>query len=614
MRLSICFCLLFVFNLGLKAQQADYIKENYEKKEYEIEMRDGVRLFTQVYSPKDKSRTYPFLMQRTCYSVRPYGEDQYKERLGPSEKLMREGYIFVYQDVRGRYMSEGTFDNMRPNVPGNKKRKGIDESSDTYDTIEWLLENIEGNNGKVGQWGISYPGFYTAAAIPDAHPALKASSPQAPIGDFYFDDFHHNGALLQSYLVAYPVFGVQKTEKTTKSWYGSQFIRERVADAYDWHLDLGPLSNVTEKYYKDNFFWQQMVEHPNYDEFWQKRGLIQHLGKIDHSVMTVGGFFDAEDLYGPLSIYKKLEKENPDAFNIIVMGPWSHGDWARERGQQTVNHIYFGDSLSTQYQHEVEAEFFNAILKEDRKPNLPEAYIFDTGLNKWNSFDQWPPASESLRLGFGKDGKLLINKEGSENDVFEYVSDPSKPVPYRSVTEGLTFTPRAYMTDDQRHANRRTDVLSFSTDIMEEDLLLSGELMAELDVVLEGIQDADFVVKVIDVFPADHPDFEHNDKNIKMGSYQMLVRAEVMRGRYRNGFDKPEPFVEGTVETVDFKLQDICHTIKKGHKLMIQIHSTWFPYIDRNPQKYIENIFEAEQEDFIKGTIKVLGSSSVKLN
>ena len=592
--------------------QNSFSEDNYTKQELEIPMRDGTKLFTQVYSPRDQSKKYPMLMKRTCYSVRPYGEDKYPKQLGPSATLMKEGYIFVYQDVRGRYMSEGSFDNMRPNIPVNKNND-IDESSDTFDTIEWLLKNVKNHNGKEGQWGISYPGFYTAAAIPDAHPALKASSPQAPIGDFFFDDFHHNGAMLQSYLRAYPVFGKQKTKKTTTAWYGDQMIQDKPADGYAFGLELGPLKNVTEKYYKDNFFWNQIVDHPNYDAFWQERGLIQHMKDVDHSVMTVGGLFDAEDLYGPLNIYKNIEKTSPNAFNILIMGPWSHGDWARERGIQAVNHIYFGDSISTFYQKEIEREFFHAILKENRKPNLPEAFVFDTGSKEWKSFDEWPPKDiPPVTLTFQENGKLSLNGKPDEDLVFDYISDPMKPVAYRSVTEGLTFTPRAYMTDDQRHASMRPDVLTFTSDVIEGPVTLAGEINARLKVALSST-DADFIVKLIDVHPQDHPDYEHNPENIKMGGYQMLVRSEVMRGRFRNSFATPEPFEPGKPSEVNFRLQDVLHTFKKGHKIMIQIHSTWFPYIDRNPQKYVDNIYNAEESDFQKATIKIFGSSVIEV-
>lgn len=611
--LGLAFCLSLGWVLFAQAQsEKNFAKENYDKKEYEIPMRDGITLFTAVYTPKDKSRQYPILLKRTCYSIRPYGEDKFPRVLGPSKFLMEDKYIFVYQDVRGRYMSEGLFDNMRPNVPGNGKKQRVDESSDTYDTIEWLLKNIDENNGKVGMWGISYPGFYTAAAIPDAHPALKASSPQAPVSDFYFDDFHHNGAFIQGYLKAFPVFGYQKNGKTTKPWYGKYIISEDIPDGYAFNLELGPLSNVAKYYKSNNFFWHQVVRHPNYDEFWQARSILPHLKEVKPAVMTVGGWFDAEDLYGPLNIYKTIER-NTQGFNMLVMGPWSHGDWARERGIQAVNHIYFGDSISTFYQKEIERPFFHHFLKDGEKPDLPEAMLFDTGKNEWKRFNVWPPRdAQGITLTFKENGVLAINEKPDASQVFEYVSDPQKPVPYRSVTEGLVFTPRPFMTDDQRHASMRPDVLTFQTAPLEKDMTLNGEIMAKLRVAISGT-DADFVIKLIDVLPNDHPDFEHNPKNIKMGGYQMLVRSEVMRGRFREGFVYPKPFESNKVTPVDFKLQDVLHTFKKGHRIMIQVHSTWFPYIDRNPQKYVKNIFEARAEDFQKATIKIYGSSVIEV-
>jgi uncharacterized protein len=613
--------LLFWLSAGSALSQipdSTYIKQHYEKLEVQIPMRDGVKLFTSVYVPKDKTRKYPFLMQRTCYSVAPYGKDKYRRNLGPSRFLMREGYIFVYQDVRGRWMSEGIFDNMTPNIPGNnpKNKTAIDEASDTWDTIEWLLKNIANNNGRVGQWGISYPGFYTAAGIPDAHPALKASSPQAPISDFFFDDFHHNGALLQSYIAAFAVFGYQKDKPTTEAWYNSEMARFReskVADGYDFNLSQGPLKNFTEKYHKDNFFWNQIVEHPNYDDFWQKRNLLPHLINVKHSVMTVGGWYDAEDLYGPLNIYKKIESSSKGAFNTLVMGPWSHGDWAREVGFQAVNHIYFGDSISTFYQREIEREFFNAILKDNRQPNLPEALMFDCGLKEWKRFAEWPPKDiPPVKLYFGQKGKLSVNTPAQAEAVFDYVSDPAKPVPYTSQTEGLVFTPRRFMTDDQRQAAHRPDVITFQTDPLSDPITLAGEIAAKLKVSMSG-SDADFVVKLIDVYPQDHPSYKHNPSNIIMGGYQQLVRHEVFRGRFRNSFEKPEPFIPDQVTDVNFALQDVLHTFKKGHRIMIQIHSTWFPYIDRNPQKYVDNIYKANEEDFIKSTIKVYGASVIEV-
>lgn len=607
---------LTLLPIFIYCQQADssYVANHYDYNEYFIPMRDGVELFTIVYTPKDKSKDYPFIMNRTCYNAsRARGFNL----RAPSQSMIKAGYILVYQDVRGRYMSGDTFDNMRPNIPGNKKRKKteIDESSDTYDTIDWLLANIPNNNGKVGQYGISYPGFYTAAALPDAHPALVASSPQAPIADFYFDDFHHHGTYLLSYTAAFPVFGYQKDSLTRDPWYTesiNKFYSQKIPDAYDWYLDQGPLKNITKEFHNDNFFWKQIIEHPNYDEFWQERNILPHLRNIDHAVLTVGGWFDAEDLYGPLNIYKTIEEHNPKAKNSIVMGPWTHGDWARNNEQQIINHIYFGDNISKDFQENVELPFFEFHLKNNGNLNLPEALVFDTGTKAWQSYSQWPPAEiPPVTFYFENDGELLVNKPGNQNLSFEYLSDPDFPVPYRSETAGLRFTPRPFMTDDQRHASRRPDVITFETDTLNENITIAGEILADLVVSMTGT-DADFVIKLIDVYPDDHTNYEHNPDNITMGGYQQLVRHETFRGRYRNSYENPEPFVSGEKTSVQIPLQDILHTFKKGHKIMIQIHSTWFPYIDRNPQKYVPNIFEANEEDFIKSTITIHGASSIK--
>lgn len=610
-------CVLAVPALGQNLNQDSiFMRQNYDLTEYQIPMRDGVKLFTLVYVPKDKSTTYPILMNRTCYNASNYAG--FNTRNHPSKFLLRDKYILVYQDVRGRYMSEGVFNNMTPNIPGNdrKNKTAIDESSDTWDTIDWLIKNVKGNNGRVGMYGISYPGFYTAAAIPDAHPALKASSPQAPIADFFFDDFHHNGAFLQSYTAAFAVFGYQKKENTRDNWFMPELMRfygQQIPDGYDFHLKQGPLKNITVRFHHDNFFWQQIVDHPNYDEFWQQRSILPHLKDVKHAVLTVGGWFDAEDLYGPLNIYKTIESTSPAAANSIVMGPWAHGDWSRETGQSIHNHIYFGDSISTWFQREVERKFFAYHLKGEGNLKLAEALMFDTGKKEWREFTAWPPNNVApIRLYFGANGTLSINQPIDEKAAFEYVSDPAKPVPYRSETEGLTFTPRKYMSDDQRHASTRPDVLTFQTDVLTEDITVAGEIMARLKVSMTG-DDADFIVKVIDVYPNDHPNYEHNPANIQMGGYQQLVRAEVFRGRFRNGFEKPEPFKPGEVSSVDFALQDILHTFKKGHRMMIQIHSTWFPYIDRNPQKWVDNIYKANEEDFIKSTITVYGNSVIEV-
>jgi uncharacterized protein len=591
-----------------------YMRQHYDKFEYRIPMRDGAKLFTLVYMPKDKSKTYPVLMNRTCYNASNYGD--YKTNNHPSPLYIRDGYILVFQDVRGRYMSDGVFDNMTPNIPGNdpKNKSAIDESSDTWDSIDWMVKNLKTNNGRVGIFGISYPGFYSAASLPDAHPALKAVSPQAPISDFFFDDFHHMGAYLESYTAAFAVFGYQKKDTTRNDWFMPQIMRfysNPTKNGYDFYLKKGALKNITEKYHKDNFFWQQIIEHPNYDTFWQKRSLLPHLKNIKPAVLTVGGWFDAEDLYGPLNIYKTIEKSTPGAKNTIVMGPWGHGDWADTATKAIHNHLYFGDSVNAFFQKDIEFAFFSHHLKDKGPDNLPEAYMFNTGKKKWEKFDVWPPKEAAqVQLRFEENGKLTINQPANNSAVFEYISDPAKPVPYTSQTEGLTFTPRNFMSDDQRDASTRPDVLTFETGVLTDEVTLAGEILAKLKVVMSGT-DADFVVKLIDVYPDTHPDYEHNAKNVKMGGYQQLVRNEVFRGRFRNSFEKPEPFVPGEVTDVNVPLQDVLHTFKKGHKIMIQIHSTWFPYIDRNPQKYVDNIYKADEKDFIKSTIKVYGSSVI---
>ncbi|SOC80437.1 hypothetical protein SAMN06296241_1987 [Salinimicrobium sediminis] len=603
---------LLVSSIGF-AQTANEFKveDHYNKREVEISMRDGIKLHTTIYSPKDTSKKYPILMTRTPYSARPYGEDQFRSLIGPNRHLMEEGNIFVYQDVRGRWMSEGVYDNMRAYIP-NKKKKQVDEASDTYDTVDWLVKNVKNNNGRVGVWGISYPGYYSAYALIDAHPAIKAVSPQAPIGDFFFDDFHHNGAYLLSYWRATAVFGYEKTTPSDTAWYS--FPELNTKDQYQFFLDAGPLKNLDKYYGEDNVFWQQLKEHPNYDEFWQKRGLVQHMKDVKPAVMVVGGLFDAEDLYGPFNIYKSLEK-NSDNFNMLVMGPWSHGDWSRNRKRQAIGNIYFGDDISANYQKDVETTFFNHFLKgeADGSVALPEAYMFDTGTHEWKSYEQWPPKNAGKKNFFLGDNQQLLESpldlptlaDGAE----EFISDPNKPVPYSEDIK-MVFTPRKYMTDDQRFAARRPDVLIYETEVLEEDLTLAGEVLAKLKVATTGTA-ADWVVKIIDVYPPDAEDYEETQDYLSMSNYHMMVRSEVIRGRFRNSFSEPEPFEPNKKTEVNFDLQDVHHTFKKGHKLQVQVQSTWFPLIDRNPQKYVDNIFEAEEEDFQAHKHKVFQDSEI---
>ncbi|GAA3509855.1 CocE/NonD family hydrolase [Aquimarina addita] len=600
-------CLLVgIIGSAQEALDTLIVKNQYTKQEVDIEMRDGIKLHTTIYSPKDTSKTYPILMQRTPYSSKPYGENEFRTKIGPNDILAKEGNIIVYQDVRGRWMSEGVYDNMRAYIP-NKKGKQFDEASDTYDTIEWLVNNVSNNNGKVGIWGISYPGFYATYSLLDAHPALKAVSPQACIGDFFFDDFHHNGAYLLSYWRATAVFGYEKSKPVKENWYS--FPELNTEDQYQFFLDAGPLSNLDQYYKEDNVFWTQLKEHPNYDEFWQKRGIIQHLKDIKPAVMVVGGLFDAEDLYGPLETYKKIEA-NSDTYNTMVFGPWSHGDWARSKKRQAIGNVYFGDDISLNYQKNIETPFFNHFLKGtgDKNTGLSEIKIFDTGKKEWNSYDTWPPANAQKKVFYLSENSLSDNM-GKESLAFN--SDPKKPVPYSEDIK-MVFTPRKYMTDDQRFAARRPDVLVYETPVLTEDMTLSGEIAAKLKVATTGT-DADWVVKLIDVYPPETKDTEETQDHLKMSNYHMMVRSEVLRGRFRNDFSTPEAFIPNQKTDVQIKLQDVHHTFLKGHKIQVQIQSTWFPYIDLNPQTFVPNIFKAKEEDFKKQTHTVYEDSCIEV-
>ncbi len=597
-------------------RDSDFVRANYVKHEYHIPMRDGVKLFTIVYTPKDASpsNTYPIVMQRTCYSVAPYGPDAYPTRLGPDPYMMRDKYIFVYQDVRGRYMSEGTWVNVRPFIPDSIKAQDstkVDEASDTYDTIDWLLANVADNNGRVGQWGISYPGFFTTMGALSGHPALVAASPQAPVTNFYFEDFHHNGALTQAYFYTYPLFGIQHPKPTSEPWWRTGMVQEGLPDDYDFQLSLGPLSTTTERYYKDNFFWQEIVHHPDYDAFWQDRAVGPDLvGRHMPAMLTVGGWFDAEDLYGPLKVYKTVQAGGPQHFNGLVEGPFRHGGWSRQGITHTVHgDIYFGDSLEIRFQRDVEAPFFHHFLKDGGEGpyEQPNALIFDTGKKRWDSLDAWPPKDAVQReLYFQAGGKLSFDAPTRGSDYSQYVSDPSEPVPSRCripTIQGLTMY--QYMSDDQRCIDDRRDVVTFETDPLDQDVTLGGEMTADL-YVSTSTNASDYVVKLIDVYPMDEPDSPYRpDTTVHYGGYQQLVRGEIMRGRYRNGFDHPEAFVPGRVSRVSFRLQDVLHTFEKGHRIMVQVHSSWFPAFDRNPQTYVPNIYEAKASDFVTATERV---------
>ncbi len=575
-----------------------YLKENFTKDEVMITMRDGVRLFTSIYAPKDKSRTYPILLWRTPYNSEP-SKERFSGRLFEMTHFLEDGYIIVYQDVRGRFMSEGTFVDIRPFIP-DKSGQQIDENSDTYDTIDWLIKNVDNNNGNVGILGISYPGFYSTMALPDAHPALKAASPQAPVGNWFIgDDWHHNGAFfLMDAFSFYSAIGRPRPEPTREWPSPFQFGSE---DNYDFYMDIGPVKNVQKKYFGDSIqFWSDLMNHPNYDDFWKARDPMPHLKSIEPAVLVVGGWFDAEDLYGPLKTYAAIEAQNTGNDNYLIMGPWSHGQWSSLEAMRLGN-IHF-DSNTADFYKKLELDFFNYYLKNEGDLDIPEATIFITGSNEWREFDQWPPEqAEEQKLFLGDDGALSMSAPAQQISFDEYEADPDKPVPY---TEDVHFwRTTEYLTDDQRFAGRRQDVMVYETDVLTEDITIAGPITVNLYVSTTGT-DADYVVKLIDVFPDQMEDYASNDKEVPMGGYQMLVRGEVLRGKYRNSFEQPEAFTPGAVTEVSFEIPDTAHKFENGHKIMIQVQNSWFPLVDRNPQQFI-NIYEAEEEDFIEATHRI---------
>jgi putative CocE/NonD family hydrolase len=590
------------------AQGIEHVKANYTKYEYRIPMRDGKRLFTAVYVPKDTAQKYPFLMTRTPYTVRPYGVDQYKTDLGPSPVFGKEGYIFVYQDVRGRWMSEGEFVNMRPHNPARKTAQDIDESTDTYDTIDWLLKHVTNHNGKFGLYGISYPGFYTSAGMIDAHPALKAASPQAPIVDWFMgDDWHHNGAFMLPHAFNFMAnFGKPRPEPIAKTPFLP--FDHGTPDGYDFFLKMGPIANADTKFFKgDVAFWSEVMKHANYDDFWKARNLRPHLKNIRPAVMTVGGWFDAENLFGALETYKSVETQSPSITNVLVMGPWLHGGWQGGRGDgDKLGDIPFNAKTADFYRTKIELPFFDYHLKGKGVFKHPEAWVFETGTNQWKMYDAWPPKTvQPKTLYFRAGGKLAFEPSSESTPAHdEYLSDPAKPVPFiDKIGVGMLAE---YMVSDQRFAARRPDVLVYETEPLAEDFTLAGPIQVELHVATTGT-DADWIVKVIDVYPTDYPDPNPNPTGVKMGGYQQLVRGDVLRGKFRTSFEKPEPFKPGQPTVVKFTLPDVNHSFRIGHRLMVQVQSSWFPLIDRNPQTFVD-IYTAKEFDFQKATQQVFRS------
>jgi putative CocE/NonD family hydrolase len=616
-----------------QSELARYIQENYTKREVMIPMRDGVKLFTAIYEPKDKSQKYPIMFDRTPYTVSPYGADKFKGLLGPSEFFTREGYIFVYQDVRGRWMSEGTFEDVRPDID-NKTSKDIDESTDTYDTIDWLIKNVENNNGRVGMWGISYPGFYTSAGSIDSHPALKACSPQAPVSDwFHGDDMHHNGALfLGQNFWFFSFMGQTRPAPTATFDYLKPWKGRQTPDGYSFFLETGGLKEVADSYEKSYGyrikFWDEMMAHPVYDQWWKDRNILPKLKNIKCATMTVGGWYDNEDLYGALKTYQAVEKQNPNIpFNVLVVGPWDHGGWSRNDGDW-LGTAYFGEKTGQLYREKIEFPFFQHFLKDKGDiSRIKEVNLFDTGSHEWREFENYEPtAGTDTALYLTANGGLTFSPDAlkAESGFNEYVSDPMNPVPY---TQKITSNPqqsypRDFMTEDQRFASTRPDVLVFQTEPLAEDVTVAGDIKPYLFISSSGT-DSDFVVKLIDVFPDDYNFPETGNKLpngqpervkppdgfassiFQPGGYEMLLRGEPMPARFRNSFEKPEPLKPNQATKLEFTMPGVAHTFKKGHRIMVQIQSTWFPLVARNPQKFMENYKLATNADFQKATQRV---------
>src|SRR5215471_9554692 len=592
----------------------DFVRENYSKFEYRIPMRDGVKLFTSVYIPKDvfaEGRSYPIMLQRTGYSVAPYGIEQYRANLGPSDLFAREKFIFVYQDIRGRYLSEGDYVVIRPHKPVKSGPKDTDESTDTWDAIDWLVKNLPGNNGKVGMYGISQPGFYATAGLIDSHPALVAVAPQAPVTDYYMgDDSYHNGAFMLAHRFAFYQGFRAREGSEPEVPPASPAFQFGTPDGYDFYLELGSLANADEKYFKHKQpLWNLNVDHTTYDEVWQSRAIWKYLKNIKPAVMLVGGWYDTEDPQGLLRQHYFMEKNGPPPVNMLVMGPWNHGGFARGDGDRLGN-VNFGSKTAAYYREKIELPFFLYYLKGRGEGKFPQAIVFQTGMNQWRRFDTWPPAAtKSATIWLDAKGRLAW-QQPVESGVDEYLSDPNKPVPYISALG--TRVLNSYMTEDQRFAAGRPDVLVYETAPLDRDVTVFGPIQIDLKVSTTGT-DSDFDVKLIDVYPNDAPDYNAPAPApaapgapaavavSNMGGYQQLVRGEPFRGKFRKSFEKPVPFEPGKPDRIAFAMPDIAHTWRAGHRIMVQIQSTWFPLTDRNPQKFID-IPKALSTDFVKAT------------
>jgi len=583
----------------------------FEKKEVMVPMRDGVKLHTEIYTPRDAQTPLPILMERTPYGISG-GPQGYSGHLYSAQDLYADGYIFVYQDIRGRYGSEGKFEMNRP-LHDPKDSKGVDESTDTYDTIDWLVKNVPNNNGRMGVRGISYGGFLSDMAMVNPHPALKAVSEQACMGDAWMgDDFFHNGAFRLSYGFEYAA--LMETSKETFSFTYDNF------DLYDWFLRLGVLSNADKRYFHGEIpTWSNFVNHPAYDNFWQIHAVEHALKEPTVPNLNVAGWWDQEDFYGPMRTYQVLEKSDPKHLNYVVVGPWNHGGWAGGKGD-SLGEIPFGLNTAEYFRQKVEAPWFAYWLHDKGTLPLKEALLFQTGSDTWTSFDSWPPKeAQKKNLYFGESGTLSFDASTSNGpEVFDaYVSDPAHPVPYRHRPVDMTYPndhPGSWYTwlvQDQRFVDNRPDVLTWQTGELQEDVTIAGQVTAKLFASTTGT-DSDWVIKLIDVYP------QKVESDWRLSGYELMIADEIFRGRYRKSYEKPGPLVAGEITPYTIDLHTADHVFKKGHRIMVQVQSTWFPLYDRNPQKFVPNIFEAKESDYQKATQKIYRSkdypSSVEIS
>jgi putative CocE/NonD family hydrolase len=587
------------------------MRAHYTKYEYRVPMRDGTRLFTSVLVPKADSTTYPILLMRSPFGVGPYGPDEVFPIGRQTEAFLRAGYVFVREDVRGRLMSEGDFSHVTQHRPEKRTPADIDESTDTWDTVEWLLQHVQNHNGKVGVYGISYAGFFAAAGIIDTHPAIKAASPQAPVADLFLgDDWFHGGAFMLAHAFN-SAWAYQPQSGPTRPPLVEIPFDWGTQDGYEFYLRAGTLAELTARM-AGSPTWREFMEHSSYDEFWQARAIWKHLSNIRCAVLVVGGWFDAEDLSGPFRVYHAIRERNPSAAMSLVMGPWTHGGWSAGDGRR-LGSVDFATDTAEFYRQHIILPFFEHHLKDGPDPELPGAWVFETGTNVWRGYPDWPPAeAEPRTLYFREGGGLSFDAPAEADAVDAYISDPARPVPWLGYT-ALTM-PEEYMVSDQRFAATRPDVLVYATEPLEEDLTVAGPISPKLFVSTTGT-DADWIVKLIDVYPPDRSTpaaagaVEVWSPPVTLAGYQQLVRGWPLRGKFRRSFETPEPFEPGKVESIEFTMPDVNHVFRRGHRVMIQVQSTWFPLIDRNPQTFVD-IPAAKAEDFHVATHRIVRSSA----